>query len=392
MERPGSDFTAAAELPGVNSIEESETERSEILTHNQIVNPSNGDLEISRVLAAATAQHIAWLIDSAILERGRLTLNGWALITNGTRSSARILVNGSPVEDLKWFESPDLAVHFFDIPSSAHARFVATMAIDRIPSADYYRFELEQNGDTGHARRTAWWLQAERSEDADAERMSRVIGTGDPFQFALGGATLFHRIDDYLNGKFGRRYGDFDAILDWGCGAGRLLSHFGNVKGPEVWGADVDGDNLEYCRLHYPFAHCEKFPLRPPTSIPSSKFDLIIGISVCTHLAERDQHLWLDELRRISKPGGIVLVSIQGYAQSGLYRFNPNDIRQSIERGFHVVGVNPAINELLTESTYYKDVVQTRDNVAANWSRHFEVVDFVDGMAANQDMVVMRRT
>lgn len=343
------------------------------------------------MLAMEAARHIAWLIDAATFEDGTLTLRGWALVTSGIHAQTRILVNGVPFTKLDWLQSPDLATHFYEIPNSANARFVASIAIESIPFEPYYRFEFEQNGDRVHSRRTAWWLRAERSGEAEGERVSRVIGTEDTFQFALGGATLFHRIQDYLRGKFAKQYGDFDSILDWGCGAGRLLTHFAGVQGPEVWGSDVDRDNLEYCRKHYPFAHCEVFPLRPPTSMADHKYDLIVGISVCTHLSERDQQLWLAELSRMSKSGAVVLLSVQGYPQSALYRSDPGDIRKMVNRGFYVRGVNPRINDLLAEDTYYKDVMQTRENIRSHWSRHFEVVDFLDGMAANQDMVVMRK-
>jgi len=34
--------------------------------------------------------------------------------------------------------------------------------------------------------------------------------------------------------------------------------------------------------------------------------------------------------------------------------------------------------------------VQTRDHIRERWGRHFEVLEFVDSLAANQDLVVMR--
>ena len=177
------------------------------------------------------------------------------------------------------------------------------------------------------------------------------MGSSDNFNFELGGATLFHRIQDYLFERFGLRYGNMHAILDWGCGAGRLLSYFQSVAGPQVWGSDIDSDNLAFCQKRLPFAHCVVFPLVPPTTLDASMFDLVIGISVCTHLSEQHQDQWLAELRRLCRPGGLVLLSVQGKSQSALYREDAGIVRQLDQFGFVIKGVNPSINDLIGSSS-----------------------------------------
>ena len=171
------------------------------------------------------------------------------------------------------------------------------------------------------------------------------------FNFELGGATLFHRIQDYLVERFGLRYGNMHAILDWGCGAGRLLSYFQSVAGPQVWGSDIDSDNLAFCQKRLPFAHCVVFPLVPPTTLDASMFDLVIGISVCTHLSEQHQDQWLAELRRLCRPGGLVLLSVQGKSQSALYRVSAGLVRQLDQFRFVIKGFNPSINDLIGSSS-----------------------------------------
>lgn len=349
------------------------------------------DLELSRLLAAEAARHIAWLIDAAHVTDGWLTVDGWALLTKGTATEARLTVNGVPFEVVDWRDSIDVERHFFGILNSRRARFSCQIDINDVPRDDYFRFELEQAGDGVMGRRTAWWLRvAPGGVDASGDRRARVIGTADRLQFEIGGATLFHRIQDYMQRRFEVRYEDLTAILDWGCGAGRLMTHFCEVRGPSLWGSDIDADNLKFCREHLAFAHFELFPLRPPTRFVAAMFDFIVGISVCSHLAEHDQQLWLAELRRMSKPGGFVLLSVQGYAQSAMYLVPPADVREVHRLGFVVKGVNPSINDSIDERTYYKDVVQTHDHIREHWGKHFEIVEVVDGLAANQDLVVMR--
>jgi SAM-dependent methyltransferase len=316
------------------------------------------DLEISQMVAQACARHLCWLIDSAVMSGNTLTLTGWALVTEGTPQDARFLVNGVPFTSVRFpIDSPDLGVHFYGVENSANARFECSVRLTDVPVDQHFRFESMQHGNTAKARRTAWWYPVTpKGDSVSGERASRVVGSGDNFNFELGGATLFHRIQDYLVERFGLRYGTMHAILDWGCGAGRLLSYFQSVAGPQVWGSDIDGDNLAFCQKRLPFAHCVVFPLVPPTTLDASMFDLVIGISVCTHLSE--QHAGL--------------------------------VRQLDQFGFVIKGVNPSINDLIGSSSYYLDVVQTRDHIREQWGRHFEVLEFIDSLAANQDLVVMR--
>jgi SAM-dependent methyltransferase len=353
---------------------------------------ADSDLVSSRALAEACARNICWLIDEAVVGGGVLGLRGWALVTVGLPSDVRFQVNGVPFTRVRFpIADPALGAHLYGVANASSARFTCEIDLADVPDSPYFRFEFVQGGDVAKARRTAWWYPSRSQSDTlSVERISRVVGSSDAFSFELGGATLFHRIQDYLLSRFQLRYEDMGAILDWGCGAGRLLSQFAEVKGPEVWGGDVDHDNLTYCHGRFPFARCRVFPLLPPTEIADATFDLILGISVCSHLSEEHQLRWLAELRRIARPGGLVLLSVQGRSQTALYRESPELMRRVERTGFVVKGVNPRINDMLGARSYYLDVIQTRTHIREHWGREFEVLEFIDGMAANQDLVVMR--
>jgi len=43
----------------------------------------------------------------------------------------------------------------------------------------------------------------------------------------------------------------------------------------------------------------------PPMSYEDNMFDFVYSISIFTHLPEDMQFAWLQELQRITKPGGI---------------------------------------------------------------------------------------
>lgn len=50
----------------------------------------------------------------------------------------------------------------------------------------------------------------------------------------------------------------------------------------------------------------------PPLTFESGYFDVVSSFSVFTHLNERLQDLWLLEIARVLKPGGIVILSVHG--------------------------------------------------------------------------------
>ena len=50
----------------------------------------------------------------------------------------------------------------------------------------------------------------------------------------------------------------------------------------------------------------------PPLPLPGERFDVLYAVSVLTHLDEHHQDAWLEEWRRMVKPGGLALVTYRG--------------------------------------------------------------------------------
>ena len=51
---------------------------------------------------------------------------------------------------------------------------------------------------------------------------------------------------------------------------------------------------------------------RPPLAYCAGQFDFIYSLSVFTHMPETMQYAWVNELRRVLKPGGYLLVTTHG--------------------------------------------------------------------------------
>jgi SAM-dependent methyltransferase len=105
-------------------------------------------------------------------------------------------------------------------------------------------------------------------------------------------------------------------VLDFGCGCGRTIRWFlpdaadPEYSGVEFHGVDVDAQAIAWCKEHLHGGHFSANPLLPPLSYPPEFFDVIYCFSVFTHLDEAMQDLWLAELGRILKPGGLLLMTV----------------------------------------------------------------------------------
>ena len=105
---------------------------------------------------------------------------------------------------------------------------------------------------------------------------------------------------------------DFESILDFGCGCGRVLRHLSALEGAELYGSDYNRELVAWCSQNLPFASFSNNGLEPPLSYASGMFDFVWAFSVFTHLSEELQQPWMQELRRVLAPGGYLLFTVHG--------------------------------------------------------------------------------
>lgn len=104
------------------------------------------------------------------------------------------------------------------------------------------------------------------------------------------------------------------AILDWGCGPGRIIRHLPNVigNGCTYFGTDYNDKSIAWCTKNLPEIQFNKNELTASLPYSDNFFTVIYGLSIFTHLSEAMHHAWFNELHRILKPGGIMLLTTQG--------------------------------------------------------------------------------
>jgi SAM-dependent methyltransferase len=217
-----------------------------------------------------------------------------------------------------------------------------------------------------------------------AHLIVRVAGTPDVAWFLESGRLAAQSIREALE-RAGAGIDTMDSILDFGCGCGRVIRNWARLEA-RVAGSDLSGGAIDWCRDNLPFADFETNGLSPPLAFDDTSFDLAYALSVLTHLPEAIQHDWMEELARVLRPEGFVLVTTHG--ERYLERLDDDERRrfragELVVRWAEVPGTNLC-------TTFHP----------ASWVRErllphgFEEVEFVpEGAAGNpyQDLFLLRR-
>lgn len=354
------------------------------------------DRMTAREMQAAALRCLPFLPGEIGANADGIRLEGYAGAPENLTASMAFFINGHRIDRVEYpVRDPELAARFGEVRGMGNVvRAVMTERLDDLRQARFWRFDASPTGRYVPAR----WRQAvhfmnpafERYPFPPVPNIQRVIGDSSTVRFAMGGAMIFKNLESYL-AELGHAWSDFPRILDWGCGAGRVTRYMLSETGSAVTGADIDPDNIAWCRQAYPEGRFELVPLRPPTAFEDGAFDLAIGLSVMTHLQEGDQWLWLHELRRIVRPGGLVFLSVQGPTQFAYNQFPPHLYRQVQEQGYLDLSRDGALDGVIADTEYYRAAMHSRAYIAERWAEYFEVVEIVDAIAGMQDFVVLRR-
>jgi SAM-dependent methyltransferase len=100
-------------------------------------------------------------------------------------------------------------------------------------------------------------------------------------------------------------------ILDFGCGAGRMIRWLDEFSSHgEVWGTDISAEHIVWCTQHLaPPFHFLVNTILPHLPFEDRYFDVVYAGSVFTHIDDLAQ-TWFLELRRVLRAGGKLYVTI----------------------------------------------------------------------------------
>ena len=178
---------------------------------------------------------------------------------------------------------------------------------------------------------------------------------------------------------------DLAAILDFGCGCGRVIRHWAGLKAA-VHGCDYNQRSIRWCRRRLTFARFEANELSPPLPYRDGQFDLVYALSVFTHLPEPLMFAWMREMERVVKAGGFLVISTHG--ERCLGQLTPEQQAQ-FRSGSAVV------TDQESAGTNRCGVYMPETYIRTHFTGGFRVVDFLpEGAKGNppQDLVLFQKT
>lgn len=178
---------------------------------------------------------------------------------------------------------------------------------------------------------------------------------------------------------------NFDTILDFGCGIGRVLRHFSKICGPKFFGCDYNPKLINWCLKNIHFANFRLNFLETKLNYPDEKFDFIYVLSVFTHLKESQQFFWITELSRVLRPGGYMLITTHG--EKYLSQLT-SEGQEKFRSGNIVINNDEQTGTNICSSFHPESYVR---NILA---KHLTVVDFIpEGAKGNpqQDVYLLKK-
>lgn len=178
-------------------------------------------------------------------------------------------------------------------------------------------------------------------------------------------------------------------LLDWGCGPGRITRHFPELlPGSVIRGADYNEQYVKWCNDNLKMGNAFiKSDLSPGLNFGNNYFDVVIALSVFTHLSSEMHFSWIEELQRIINKGGILIITTQGTS----FRHKLLDFeKQNFDRGELV------LRENVIEGHRLYSAFQPYDFVLNLIKNKFKLLEFIDGNSqglekADQDMWILEK-
>ncbi len=212
--------------------------------------------------------------------------------------------------------------------------------------------------------------------------LRKRAGTEDRASFESIGETVAGDLLEAIRTRV--QLGPQSRVLDFGCGCGRVMTYLRDLQSPWLYGTDIDKQAIAWCKENlFEFASFTVNSEWPPLPFEDDFFDLIFSVSIFTHLPETMQIAWLEELRRVSKPGALVLLSVHGE-----HLIPEGNARERlVQAGFlYVTGYSA---EGLPD--FYQMTYHTEHYIKEHWGKFFQIEAILKrGINDHQDLVVCR--
>jgi SAM-dependent methyltransferase len=216
----------------------------------------------------------------------------------------------------------------------------------------------------------------------------RVHGDLSLESFLDSGRQCAQDLEDAL-AHVGRDIGSFERVLDFGCGCGRTLRWLQPwSRRSQLFGVDIDEEAVGWCEGALDFVTVTATSEVPPLPYRDRTFDLVYAISVFTHLGEDLQLAWLEELQRVTAPGGYVVPTLRGSFYFD--EMSPAQREELRANGFVFSRQSGHMQPIFPE--WYQLATHTEDYVRRRYAAFFDVVLHLPrALDGCQDIVLLRR-
>ncbi len=131
---------------------------------------------------------------------------------------------------------------------------------------------------------------------------------------AAAGGSLYYAdlvADGFAAG--GYAFAPGTAVLDFGCSSGRVVRALAAGYPDVEWrGCDPIGDAVTWAQENLPGIEFANSPEHPPLPYADGSLDAVYAISIWSHFNAPAATAWLEEMRRLIKPGGLLLLTTHG--------------------------------------------------------------------------------
>lgn len=218
-----------------------------------------------------------------------------------------------------------------------------------------------------------------------AELRRRVHGSEDLRSFEQNGMGLADDLWTVAKSRIALDAGQGHA-LEFGCGCGRVMNYLGRMFPGTLDGTDIDGEAIGWCQenLHEvgTFAQNGEWP---PLPYGEDTFDFVYSVSVFTHLPQPMEGAWLAELRRVAKPGALLLLSVHG--ENLFPKTFSDEAAQFAKTGFAYLQLGSTAGL----PDFYQTAYHSPRYVRERWGQMFEIETILPAGVGNQDLVVCRK-
>jgi 2-polyprenyl-3-methyl-5-hydroxy-6-metoxy-1,4-benzoquinol methylase len=214
---------------------------------------------------------------------------------------------------------PEAVVKFFARSSQAIARYLA--------AADFRR---------KFGGRLIWKIAAE--DDLLHASIAEVSGTHSKFRYYRAASMYYRRGErnvsevEKLLVHLGSPLRESDSVLEFACGYGRLTRHLiRRISPSKLTVSDIDQTAVDFVRRSFGVGGF--YASREPEKlIHDRRYDLIIVVSLFSHLPVKRWPGWLRRLEQMLKPQGLLVFSTLPWDTGGAPV--PDEQKEAFELGF----------------------------------------------------------